>query len=73
MKPSRFEPFDIASVCRKDLESQGFDTENVDDDIMRELAKEMAYAYLDNSFWADLNVIAEDLKIPRKGDYKDNK
>ena len=57
--------FPITSVCRDDLESIGFDTKNVDDGTMSELASKMADAYCDQDFWIDLEILAEDLEIKR--------
>ena len=59
-------PFPITSVCRADLEESGFDTEEVDDDTLRELASKMADAYCCNGFWTDLEILAEHLKIKKK-------
>lgn len=57
--------FSITSVCRADLESAGFNTTNVDDDVMAELASKMANAYCDMVFWVDLEILAEYLGIKR--------
>ncbi len=57
--------FLITSVCRDDLEEIGFDTKNVDDSIMSELASNMADAYCENCFWIDLEILAEDLQIKK--------
>ena len=59
--------FSITSVCRADLESAGFDTTNVDDDAMTELASKMANAYCDMGFWEDLSILAEDLGVKKTG------
>ena len=56
--------FPITSVAREDLESQGFDTSNVTDDQMAEIADHMQDAYCDDAFWVELEVIAEDMGIP---------
>ena len=62
-----YKNFPITSVCRADLESAGFDTTNVDDSTMTELASKMADAYCDMGFWEDLEVIANEyFKIPDK-------
>lgn len=45
-----YKDFPITSVCRADLESAGFNTENVDDGTMSELASKMANAYCDMGF-----------------------
>lgn len=58
--------FPITSVARADLEDVGFDTSDVEDATMERLASKMANAYCENSFWIDLEIIAEDLEIPLK-------
>ena len=60
-----YKDFPITSVCRADLESAGFDTKNVDDDTMSELASKMANAYCDIGFWEDLEILTEYLKIKK--------
>jgi len=59
------EYFSITSVCRTDLEGIGFNTKNVDDSTMIELASKMADAYCDFAFWTDLEIIAEYLEIKK--------
>jgi len=58
-------PFSITSVCRADLDGQGFDTSKVDDGTMEHLASKMADAYTENVFWIDLEILAENLNIPK--------
>jgi hypothetical protein len=60
------EAFPITSVSRADLEGEGYDTSAVDDTIMSRLAEKMANTYVENSFWIDLGIIADDLGIPKK-------
>jgi hypothetical protein len=67
-----YKPFPITSVCRADLEQAGFDTKDVDDDTMEDLASKMADAYCDNGFWIELDVLAEDLKIKKRKNRKFN-
>ena len=68
MDPEKFyKEFPITSVSRADLESEGFDTTNVDDALMSELASKMADAYCNLDFWEDLKILAEDLKINKYG------
>jgi hypothetical protein len=66
-----FEPkegyFPITSVHRDDLVELGYDAGDIDDARMLEIAHGMANAYLACDFWVELDVIAEDLKIPRRG------
>lgn len=60
--------FEISSVAREDLEEKGYDTSNVTDDQMRNLAKRLGNAYVENEFWIDLEIIADYLEIPKKID-----
>lgn len=60
--------FEITSVHRDDLESIGFDTTNVDDDTMKELASKMSDDYCEQLFWSSLEIIAEYLGIPKRDD-----
>ena len=64
-----YKDFPITSVCRADLESAGFDTTNVDDDTMLELATRMSYAYSSFGFWEDMKTFAKHFQI-RKHDQK---
>lgn len=59
----RYKDFSITSVCRADLESAGYNTVDIGDDIMLELASKMENAYCDMGFWEDLAVLAEHLGI----------
>ncbi len=61
-----YKGFPITSVCRADLASAGFDTTDVDDDTMSELASKMANAYCDMEFWEDLGILADYLKIKKR-------
>ena len=59
--------FKITSVTREDLESRGFDTTNITDEQMEELARKMCDDYLQQMFWISLDIIAEDIMgIPKK-------
>lgn len=60
-----YRDFPITSVCRADLEQAGFDTTEVDDSTMSELASKMANAYCDIGFWEDLEILAGYLKIKK--------
>ena len=53
--------FNITSVSREDLESRGFDTTNITDAQMEELARKMCDDYLEQMFWISLDIIAEDI------------
>lgn len=66
-KPQHKEYFEVVSVSRADLEMRGFDTSNVTDEQMEILAIKMGSAYLDDGYWVDLEIIANDyLEIPKK-------
>lgn len=64
--------FPITSVARADLESQGYDAKHVSDETMELLARKMADAYVENSFWIDLEIIADDLEIPKVENHTQN-
>lgn len=55
----------ITSVSTQDLKSQGFDTSNVDQSMMDRLASKLANDYCEQLFWTSLEIIAEDLGIPK--------
>ncbi len=65
----KYTAFPIASVCRADLEEEGFDTETVDDDAMRTLAGRLGKecGEYDEQLGL-LEIIAEQLGIPRRAD-----
>ena len=59
--------FKITSVTREDLENRGFDTTNITDAQMEELARKMCDDYLEQMFWISLDIIAEDIiGIPKR-------
>ena len=58
--------FVISRVHRDDLEAIGFDTSEVDDDTMDELADRMGDDYGNQLFWESLESIAETMEIPRR-------
>jgi len=60
--------FPITSVCREDLEAKGFDVSEVDDDTMERLASKMADDYCEQLFWTSMEIIAEYMDIPKKGE-----
>jgi len=64
-KENKIEYFEITSICRNDLEREGFDPANVDDGTMEELAQKMARAYLECCYWSDMKTIADEMEIPR--------
>jgi hypothetical protein len=57
--------FRITAVHRDDLEAIGFEAGKVTDEQMQQLADKMANAYLDSSFWIDLEETAEYLGFPK--------
>ena len=60
-------PFNITSICRSDLEGMGFDTTDITDAQMEELARRMCNDYLEQMFWLSMEIIAEDImKFPKK-------
>jgi hypothetical protein len=61
-----YKDFPITSVCRADLQEAGFDTTDVDDETMSELASKMANAYCDMGFWEELEILAKYLKIKKQ-------
>jgi len=65
MDTKYYKDFPITGICRADLESAGFDTSNVDDGKMSELASKMANAYCDMGFWEDLKILAEYFEIKK--------
>ena len=65
-KQKFYKDFPITSVCRADLETAGFNTADVNDGTMSELASKMANAYCDMGFWEDLEILAEYLKIKKQ-------
>ena len=58
--------FEVTAVSRDDLKAAGFMADEVDDKTMERLASKMADAYVESSFWTDLEIIAEDLGIKRE-------
>jgi hypothetical protein len=59
--------FQITTVHRDDLEQAGLDGSHVTDAQMETIADKMADAYIDEVFWIDLKIIAEDCaNVPLK-------
>lgn len=56
----------ITSVHRDDLASRGYSVKNISNSTMKRLANKMGDAYVENCFWDDLEIIADDLEIPHK-------
>jgi hypothetical protein len=57
--------FVVTRVHRDDLKEMGFDASEVSDETMTYLASKMANAYIENSFWIDLEIIGEHLEIKK--------
>ena len=61
------ESFSISRLSREDLESIGFDTSDVDDKTMQDLAEDLGEDYCNQLFWTSLEIIAEEsYHIPKK-------
>lgn len=60
--------FNISRLSREDLEAIGFDTSDVDDKTMEELAGKLGDDYCTQLFWDSLEIIADIMGIPRKDD-----
>lgn len=58
--------FPITSIHRDDLEASGFNSSNVDNQTMSNIASRMSEVFVENYFWTTLNIIAEEMGIPRK-------
>ena len=53
--------FSITSICRDDITALGYKgAENIPDSVMEKIAKKMADAYVENSFWIDLDYFVEE-------------
>lgn len=58
--------FDITTVSRENLESEGFDISNIDDSDMETLARKMGDDYGEQLYLTSMKIIAEDyLEIPK--------
>ena len=55
--------FTVISVSRKDLDSEGFDTDDISDDQMQNLARLIQAAAINGRFWRDLRDSAHTLGI----------
>ena len=63
MKRDMFKMFPITCICRKDLKSYltEKEIENFTDNDMKYLASKIANAYIENSYWIDLEILAKDI------------
>lgn len=57
--------FDITSLSREDVCSRGYDASKMSDAQMERLAGKMADCYCDNSFWIDLDILLDEMSIPK--------
>jgi len=57
--------YPIAHVSKEDLEEIGFNTANLPEDKMTQLASDLQDLYITLAFWEDLETVAEHLEIPR--------
>lgn len=55
----------LGYVSKNDLDSIGFNTDNLDNDDLSDIASKMLDAYCNNGYWIDLEIIAEDKGIPK--------
>lgn len=60
------ESFPIVDICREDLESRGFDTTNVTNEDMCDIADSMRDSLFDQSYWEIMTYTAEDFEIPKR-------
>jgi hypothetical protein len=59
-----YKAFPITSICRQDLITAGFKTDEVariDDLDMERIAEKMADAYCNDGFWIDLAIITSNI------------
>lgn len=57
--------FDITSLSREDVCNIGYDASKMSDAQMERLADKMADCYCDNSFWIDLDILLDEMSIPK--------
>ena len=58
--------FEITSVSRDDLSALGFDVSDISDEIMQDIANDMAEDYCEQLFWSSLETVAEYYNIPKQ-------
>lgn len=64
--------FKITSVHRDDIKGLGFDVSKVTDWEMERLAEKMANAYCNETFWIDLEILAEEYTSAVKKEKNDD-
>lgn len=62
--------FPVITLMREDLEQKGFDTSNLGDEWMDEIASKVGDILLDSDYWDHLVWAAEYYKVPRKEEYE---
>lgn len=60
--------FVVTRIHRDDLNSIGFDGDNVSNEDMEKIASRMDCNYLNQTYWEDMAIIADAMGIPRKED-----
>ena len=58
--------YPITYLSKEDLEDMDFDTDKVNDETMRKISGKMTDIYLDNGFWEDMRLAAEQLGVPQR-------
>jgi predicted HAD superfamily phosphohydrolase len=59
-------PFVVISLAREDLERLGYDTSNISDTTMKELASLMGSHYRNHLFWEYLERSSSLMNIPKR-------
>jgi hypothetical protein len=63
----RQESFVLTCVSRADLDGKSFDTSEVPDNVLEDLADKLGDDYVEQLFWTSMEIIAEErFHIPRK-------
>lgn len=57
--------FILTSVHRDDLKERGYKTSQLSDDDMKDLVSNMADAYMETSFWQQLDEVSDMMNIPK--------
>jgi hypothetical protein len=61
-----YEYYPITYLSKEDLEEMDFDTDKISDETMKKISQKMTDIYLDNGFWEDMRLAAEQLGVPSK-------
>lgn len=59
-------PFNIINLTREDLETEGYDIENITDQQIKKLCMEMCNSYCELMFWDNLRFQANKMGLPKK-------